>query len=863
MGPRLLASLENTFRLANPSAGLDLTCPLAKISDEHEREQALKKYCAMLVLAVREEHHFQACDEILSTLLPNAVRSHPVNTSDAPEQELVQQRESIRRTEDLISRLPSAPGRCFDLPLFEKPENLNSMAYMLGGALGLSPDHAWVTKYLLPAGRPKPRPEGVKALDHLKDTMDLAWRYMWVTYYMDTTSTLLAWSVAEKQLQPDQKYAEALATYVNLLCELLQQFLKLSELATYQDRSPFHRGDELDAMLTSALWPEDLAAPVRKKQRIVVDTFLWTAWHRSATLLLYYVVGAQVRNGVQQDWARLLAIRGPAKLDDLHESGGPSAGIRYVCQWAFEMLRTHRSALTQDISHLCLRIKNHFGSHEGRCVHDTRLVDLVAGVSTCQRFTDAESKSQTVHTGACKGKCGRMAWNEESFHRVQGAKAVDLDNCSSMLEYTTADSQTLAFSHVWSHGQGGRPEIGINSCLHRRYCRLAKALGCRSYWIDAACIPSERVARQTAIGTINDVFNKCKATLIMDMDLQSVSIDELSDRDVEIAETLVSILLVCDWSVRAWTMLEAMRGSRSLYVLCADERVMSVHNLLSIVLDRGSISLAVLLGGAQHLLPSPQTIHKAAEESATLLSRRHASKPLDEIVIWGLLCGLTVPRDAAHFWQLQSRVRTAFLISSAARVERHENHPTLGWAPTTPYARPRFRDVELTADVRQRYSVCFPAYDGEGSAFVTITPHGLLGRWRYLTIDRQKLEDMGELEIDEHGILEGCSLYDAAGEEVDPEQAGVMPFVDPDNAYARHLMMRLLDEGAAVRYLRPVAEDGIKPYVGSANRGDSIGLIGAVCASFDDGVTWRWQSVHRSAEPDDGDGWEISEMTLI
>ena len=50
---------------------------------------------------------------------------------------------------------------------------------------------------------------------------------------------------------------------------------------------------------------------------------------------------------------------------------------------------------------------------------------------------------------------------------------------------------TIAISHVWSHGQGGRPEDGMNQCLHERYKRIALLPDCDSYWMDTACIPND------------------------------------------------------------------------------------------------------------------------------------------------------------------------------------------------------------------------------------------------------------------------------------------------------------------------------------------------------------------------------------
>jgi hypothetical protein len=64
-------------------------------------------------------------------------------------------------------------------------------------------------------------------------------------------------------------------------------------------------------------------------------------------------------------------------------------------------------------------------------------------------------------------------------------------------------------------------------------------------------------------------------------------------------------VLVCDWNVRAWTLLEAIRGRRSIYLLCKYNKVLSLRETLEIVHREGSISLSILFLTAQHLLPPP------------------------------------------------------------------------------------------------------------------------------------------------------------------------------------------------------------------------------------------------------------------
>ena len=221
------------------------------------------------------------------------------------------------------------------------------------------------------------------------------------------------------------------------------------------------------------------------------------------------------------------------------------------------------------------------------------------------------------------------------------------------LEYSPVSSGTLAISHVWSHGQGGRPETGINTCLHKRYCRLAQQFGCDTYWIDAAAIPSEATLRRQAIDNISIIFATAKVTLIIDMDVQSLDI-ALPGPSLAQIETLISILLVSDWAVRGWTLLEGIRGSRAIFLLCKNDVVTNLRQTLIALHERGAIDIAVLLGSTQHLIPhSDPASQKGMEEAGYLLSQRHTSWPEDVIICWSLLMNAPVQRNAAELWKSQ------------------------------------------------------------------------------------------------------------------------------------------------------------------------------------------------------------------
>ncbi|KAI4112703.1 MAG: hypothetical protein LQ345_006185 [Seirophora villosa] len=361
----------------------------------------------------------------------------------------------------------------------------------------------------------------------------------------------------------------------------------------------------------------------------------------------------------------------------------------------------------------------------------------------CKRFKNSEVRNQSMHDFTCEGSCKRLFWSRESFVGVRGgARAVDIA-CSDnqTLRYRKVAEDTLTISHVWSHGQGGRPDIagpegtGFNLCLHRRYADLAIALGCESYWMDTSCIPSEKELRWECISQINSVFATSPKTLICDRDIMTI---DIADPTMTAYESILAALLVCDWGVRAWTLLEAMRGRSGLYILCLHNRVISLRELLKSVHAGGRIDLVTFFLGREYLFPPmaiantelfgeivTSEIEQEIEdgfvsmgEAAALLSHRHATRDGDDLLIWSLLIGDLEDQSPVEMWKRQvgKRIPTGSLISSAQRVQ---DHPGLSWAPYRPTA------LQATSN----NSKVYPAYDGSETGQGLITEEGLRAKW--------------------------------------------------------------------------------------------------------------------------------------
>ncbi|KAF2135587.1 uncharacterized protein K452DRAFT_313875 [Aplosporella prunicola CBS 121167] len=319
-----------------------------------------------------------------------------------------------------------------------------------------------------------------------------------------------------------------------------------------------------------------------------------------------------------------------------------------------------------------------------------------------------------------------------------GARAVCLDQAKNgLLKYCTASTNTIAISHVWSHSQGGRPEkvkdsTGFNACLHERYFKIARQFACQSYWMDTPCIPQDHQLRKEAIAEINNVFRSSRFTLICDMDV--MRIDIARNRTLRTDESIIAALLVSDWNVRAWTLLEGLKGAENVYLLCKNDEVVPLADIVKSVHAKGNIDLAALFLTMDHLFPTKGRQKRDSKElgaersnelhletAASVLTHRHSSRQGDQIVIWSLLCGSQLSYTAENFWRdpLNILVNTGFLMSDAPRISGVKG---LSWAP----ARPDLPlEIESTRKIKTRHF----ADEGIGSEEGHRSKDGLRARW--------------------------------------------------------------------------------------------------------------------------------------
>jgi hypothetical protein len=477
---------------------------------------------------------------------------------------------------------------------------------------------------------------------------------------------------------------------------------------------------------------------------VIVRAFLWNTWQRLMMIMNESRLKLHVKFGynhedVKDNWIRPFSPCPGYSLREITDQNSMIGKDKSMCTWAFELLRSESICLGMDFTLFHTRYRSLFEDKPARCRVDSSEPCDGRHSNNCHRFVGMVVLNQAAHDGMCTGSKDeeKLVWDRSSYIAVKGARAVDIaaTNGDGPLQYREASERTLAISHVWCHGQGGRPEDGINRCLHARYVRLAQTLGCDSYWMDTTCIPDQHQLRKEAVTQINDIFASSKVVLVCDRDLIEI---DATNMTLELQESILAAILVCDWNIRAWTFLEAMKGRRNIHFLCRNDVIVKWRSLLRDVSERGRIDLAILSQLAPQLLPSGNTSREVlrTENVGNLLSYRPASRPGDDVVIWSLLANTGKPiYRALDFWksQIGKTVLTGFLMSSATRLSEH----CFSWAPASPYVAPRVDDAQSSQDF-------YRAFDGMGTEWASIEKSGLRASWWVYAFDASSAKTAAE-----------------------------------------------------------------------------------------------------------------------
>lgn len=497
----------------------------------------------------------------------------------------------------------------------------------------------------------------------------------------------------------------------------------------------------------------------------IVRAFLWTFWQRLNTLIRYFqckqnLLGGFTSHGSEFDSPCLFSVCLGTRIEEVLEQNSRQGKPDNMCSWALALTRNDPLCFGLDFRLLHQRFASIFHGVKARCQPNSAQSCDGRGPN-CLRYKGTKVSDQSAHDQTCTFQNAsepKLKWDESSYRRVDGGRAVSVDQgtkSDTKVRYCSASDKTLAISHVWVHGQGGRPESGINRCLHQRYCRIAQELGCDSYWMDTVSIPQDHQLRREAISKINTIFMESRAVLVCDRDFMQVDVSKVT---LPLLEALLVGVLLCDWNIRAWTLLEAVKGRAKIQLLCKDNRTVDLQELLQNVCDQGRLDVAVFANPLRHMLLKHEDAFEpmifprkssALERTRHLvkgqltqgevemqipiglggswLSHRPASRPEDEIVIWSLLLGDLRPPlyNAEEFWRGVTNVDTGYLMSSCPRLKK----TGLSWAPSTPYAM-----VQQPGSVTPPDRIHLPTYTSQTS-IGHIQRNGLWASWYVCEFD--------------------------------------------------------------------------------------------------------------------------------
>ncbi len=182
----------------------------------------------------------------------------------------------------------------------------------------------------------------------------------------------------------------------------------------------------------------------------VLKSFLWSAWQRSIMLYFSCIIGVQLWHGSSPKWSSMLAVRGVRRLIKLEVHSYRGDDVPYLCNSAFELLRTSRSSLALDFRGFDRLFRFSISENKDRCIKSFDLSCKGGELHSCQRFTRAETRAQSFHASDCNAKYPRTRWDEASYRRSANPRVViaDLNSRSKRLLYCKASSNTMAISHV-------------------------------------------------------------------------------------------------------------------------------------------------------------------------------------------------------------------------------------------------------------------------------------------------------------------------------------------------------------------------------------------------------------------------------
>ncbi|EMD34284.1 hypothetical protein CERSUDRAFT_107500 [Gelatoporia subvermispora B] len=257
--------------------------------------------------------------------------------------------------------------------------------------------------------------------------------------------------------------------------------------------------------------------------------------------------------------------------------------------------------------------------------------------------------------------------------------------CSS----SSCGTPYVAISHVWVDGLGSTTEDGLPTCELRRLATITHQLvKGGSLWLDALCIPNDKVRRKCAIGLMGETYRGASAVLVVDSGIRSCSVAAPP------SEKLLRVM-TSGWIQRLWTLQEASLAHNLVFEF--SDGLLRVEDLTADISGASTpamYELALRLKHIRRRSGPPKGGPDAVELQTPVLGDvitdvrwRTTSKAEDEtLAIAGLL-----RIDASELVDVPPDKRMMALLTKVHKVpsniifmpEPHLSKPGFRWAPTT------------------------------------------------------------------------------------------------------------------------------------------------------------------------------------
>lgn len=204
---------------------------------------------------------------------------------------------------------------------------------------------------------------------------------------------------------------------------------------------------------TASRLAAEASSKIEVHEWFVVRAAIWSLWHRTITLCLYFELCENLRTGFSSEYDFLPHLRDPLVVSNTsirkeYEHCATKHKANSMCSWAFGLLLKSSVSLGMDFRTFHYRYQQIWSQSSSRCRLDSDSPCLGRDPDECRRFKGLKVIDQTLHDLSCSPEtCKKLVWDEKSYRERGGARAVCLDDeweTTLMLKYCSASDRTLA-----------------------------------------------------------------------------------------------------------------------------------------------------------------------------------------------------------------------------------------------------------------------------------------------------------------------------------------------------------------------------------------------------------------------------------